>query len=112
MRDEATDISKSPERIAGMFDAIAGRYDFLNHVLSAGIDTIWRKRAVRSLQLTGRERVLDLCAGTGNVERIEAAFREMRRVLTAGGRIAILEFAVPTAPGFSTCYRWYITRIL
>src|SRR6185295_15844317 len=52
-----TDISKSPERIAGMFDAIAGRYDLLNHLLSAGIDRRWRARAIRSLALTGRERV-------------------------------------------------------
>lgn len=62
-----TDVSKSPERIAGMFDAIAGRYDLLNHVLSAGIDRRWRTRAIRSLQLTGRERVLDLCTGTGDL---------------------------------------------
>src|SRR5712675_1634159 len=59
-----TDVSKSPERIAGMFDAIAGRYDFLNHLLSAGIDRRWRKRAIRSLALTGRERVVELCTGT------------------------------------------------
>jgi len=62
-----TDISKSPERIAGMFDAIAGRYDFLNHLLSAGIDRGWRRRAIRSLQLTGGERVLDVCTGTGDL---------------------------------------------
>ena len=62
-----TDVSKSPERIAGMFDAIAGRYDLLNHVLSAGIDRRWRTRAIRSLQLTGREHVLDLCTGTGDL---------------------------------------------
>jgi demethylmenaquinone methyltransferase/2-methoxy-6-polyprenyl-1,4-benzoquinol methylase len=43
-----------------MFDAIAPRYDFLNHVLSAGLDVLWRRRAVRSLALTGRETVLDL----------------------------------------------------
>ena len=42
--------SKSPERIAGMFDAIAARYDFLNHLLSAGIDRRWRTRAIRSLR--------------------------------------------------------------
>ena len=48
-----------------MFDAIAERYDFLNHLLSAGIDRRWRRAAIRSLALTGRERVLDLCTGTG-----------------------------------------------
>jgi demethylmenaquinone methyltransferase / 2-methoxy-6-polyprenyl-1,4-benzoquinol methylase len=47
-----------------MFDAIAGRYDFLNHFLSAGIDKRWRTRAIRSLALSGRESVLDLCSGT------------------------------------------------
>src|SRR2546430_1941898 len=67
MRAVAPDISKSPHRIASMFDAIAGRYDLLNHLLSAGIDRRWRRRAIRSLALTGRERVLDLCAGTGDL---------------------------------------------
>ena len=58
---------KSPDRIAGMFDAIAPRYDFLNHLLSAGIDRRWRAAAIRSLQLTGRETVLDICCGTADV---------------------------------------------
>src|SRR5262249_2454456 len=58
---------KSAPRIAGMFDRIAPRYDFLNHVLSAGIDRRWRRLAIRSLQLTGREVVLDLCTGTGDL---------------------------------------------
>ena len=50
-----------------MFDAIAGRYDLLNHLLSAGIDRRWRRRAIQSLSLTGRERVLDLCTGTADL---------------------------------------------
>ena len=50
-----------------MFDAIADRYDFLNHLLSAGLDKQWRKRAVDALQLTGRETVLDLCTGTADL---------------------------------------------
>jgi demethylmenaquinone methyltransferase/2-methoxy-6-polyprenyl-1,4-benzoquinol methylase len=61
------DLSKSPERIAGMFDAIARRYDFLNHFLSAGIDRRWRARAIKSLGLTGHERVLDVCSGTADL---------------------------------------------
>ena len=50
-----------------MFDAIADRYDFLNHLLSAGLDKEWRKRAIAALQLTGRETVLDLCTGTADL---------------------------------------------
>lgn len=58
---------KSPEKIARMFDAIAHRYDFLNHLLSLGIDRRWRKRAIRTLGLTANSRVLDLCTGTGDL---------------------------------------------
>lgn len=68
--------SKEPARIAGMFDGIARRYDLLNHVLSAGLDRRWRRRAIRSLELTGRERVLDMCTGTGDLA-IEAATADM-----------------------------------
>jgi demethylmenaquinone methyltransferase/2-methoxy-6-polyprenyl-1,4-benzoquinol methylase len=50
-----------------MFDAIAGRYDLLNTVLSGGLDRHWRRRAIASLRLTGRERLLDVCAGTADV---------------------------------------------
>jgi len=50
-----------------MFDAIAPRYDLLNHLLSAGIDRRWRNAAIRSLKLTGSETLLDVCAGTADV---------------------------------------------
>jgi demethylmenaquinone methyltransferase/2-methoxy-6-polyprenyl-1,4-benzoquinol methylase len=58
---------KSPPRIAAMFDAIAARYDFLNHLLSGGMDIQWRRRAIQSLHLMGGERVLDLCTGTADL---------------------------------------------
>jgi demethylmenaquinone methyltransferase/2-methoxy-6-polyprenyl-1,4-benzoquinol methylase len=164
-----------------MFDAIAGKYDFLNHLLSAGIDRRWRRRAIRSLALTGSERVLDLCTGTGdlaiaaievrpgaarvvgvdfagamlavgmqkvrqrrfgqsialirgdatripiasasvdavtvafgirNVENTALACAEMHRVLSPGGRLAILEFAIPTTPVVRGAYLWYFNRVL
>ncbi len=49
-----------------MFGAIAPRYDLLNHLLSLGIDRLWRRRAIRRL-LAGRAprgTFLDACAGT------------------------------------------------
>jgi len=57
---------KSPERISAMFDAIAKRYDLLNHVLSVGLDVRWRARAIRDAQLASDARVLDLCTGTAD----------------------------------------------
>jgi demethylmenaquinone methyltransferase/2-methoxy-6-polyprenyl-1,4-benzoquinol methylase len=71
---------KTPAKIAGMFDAIAGRYDLLNTVLSGGLDRYWRRCAIASLQLTGRERVLDVCAGTADVA-IGAARRGAAKVV-------------------------------
>jgi demethylmenaquinone methyltransferase / 2-methoxy-6-polyprenyl-1,4-benzoquinol methylase len=73
---------KAPDRIAGMFDAIAPRYDLLNHVLSAGIDRRWRVRAIDALQLTGRETLLDVCTGTADVA-LEAR-REVRAARVIG----------------------------
>ena len=55
---------KTPTIIAGMFDAIAPRYDLLNHTLSAGLDKRWRNQAVDALDLPRGARVLDLCTGT------------------------------------------------
>lgn len=63
--DSGTD--KRPEKIAGMFDSIAGRYDLLNTVLSGGLDRYWRWRAIRTLRFTGREALLDVCTGTADV---------------------------------------------
>jgi demethylmenaquinone methyltransferase/2-methoxy-6-polyprenyl-1,4-benzoquinol methylase len=75
-----------------MFDAIAPRYDFLNHLLSAGIDRYWRKRAIRSLGLTGRERVLDVCTGTGDLAiAARAAIPGARRVVGVDFAGAMLE---------------------
>lgn len=72
---------KSPQRIASMFDAIAARYDFLNHFLSVGLDRRWRRRAIAELQLGANARVLDLCTGTADLA-IEAA--------TAGRAVNVL----------------------
>src|SRR5215207_8186340 len=58
---------KTPTRIAGMFDAIAPRYDLLNRVLSAGLDQRWRQQAVTAIRLGPSARVLDLCTGTADL---------------------------------------------
>jgi demethylmenaquinone methyltransferase/2-methoxy-6-polyprenyl-1,4-benzoquinol methylase len=173
--------SREPERIAGMFDAIALRYDRLNHLLSGGLDRRWRRRAIRELRLSGVERVLDVCTGTADlaveaathkgghartvvgvdfsgemlrigldkvralhIDRVTlargdamhlpfadgsfdagtiafgirnvsdplAGCQELRRVLVAGGRLAILEFGMPTTPVVAGVYAWYFRNVL
>jgi demethylmenaquinone methyltransferase/2-methoxy-6-polyprenyl-1,4-benzoquinol methylase len=59
------DLDKRPGDVAAMFDAIAGRYDLLNDILSAGQVRLWRRAVARITGAGLGERVLDLAAGTG-----------------------------------------------
>ncbi|MEY4383063.1 MAG: hypothetical protein RI995_605 [Bacteroidota bacterium] len=54
------------EQVAQMFNSISHKYDFLNHLLSGGIDIIWRKKAIRLLQNKGIKTILDIATGTGD----------------------------------------------
>jgi demethylmenaquinone methyltransferase/2-methoxy-6-polyprenyl-1,4-benzoquinol methylase len=58
-------LDKRPGDVAAMFDGLAGRYDLLNDVLSAGQDRYWRRVVARVVAAGPGERVLDLAAGTG-----------------------------------------------
>ncbi len=60
------------EQVAGMFNHIAPRYDFLNHFLSLGIDRIWRRRVVKKLKQKPPERMLDVACGTGDLAIVAA----------------------------------------
>ncbi|MCU0303361.1 MAG: ubiquinone/menaquinone biosynthesis methyltransferase [Thermoanaerobaculales bacterium] len=65
MRRELLD--KRSVEIRGMFGRIAHRYDLLNRVLSLGRDVGWRREIARRVAELGPRRVLDVCAGTGDV---------------------------------------------
>src|SRR5262245_50022898 len=92
-------LDKSPDRISGMFDAIAPRYDLLNTVLSAGLDRYWRRRAIGALRLAGGETVLDVCTGTGDVALAAARLGPARRVVGVDFAGAMLSRAVEKAEG-------------
>lgn len=53
--------------VRDMFDAIAARYDFVNRIMSLGLDRGWRRRAITELRLPPRSRVLDVACGTGDL---------------------------------------------
>ena len=54
------------EQVANMFDNISGKYDFLNHFLSLGIDIAWRKKAIKQLKKDQPKQILDIATGTGD----------------------------------------------
>jgi demethylmenaquinone methyltransferase/2-methoxy-6-polyprenyl-1,4-benzoquinol methylase len=60
-------LSEKGTKIQQMFGTIAPRYDFLNRLLSLGIDRRWRTKAVRLLKYREGSRILDVATGTGDV---------------------------------------------
>src|SRR5688500_14462135 len=79
--------SPAPD-VRGMFDRIAGRYDAANRVMSAGVDVLWRRRAMKELLagLGDSPRLLDLGAGT-----LDGALEIVRR--KPGALVAGADFA-------------------
>jgi len=174
-------VDKSSARVRRMFGEIAWRYDFLNHLLSWGIDRRWRRRTVELVPPAGDGPILDVCTGTGdlalaywraggpqvrivgadfchpmlliagrkcrragaaervglveadarrlpfadglfqivcvafglrNVNDTDEGLREMVRVCRPGGRVAVLEFSMPSGRLLGAAYRWYFRRVL
>ncbi len=54
------------EQVEEMFDNIAPNYDFLNHLLSLGIDTLWRKKAIMYIKPFRPKAMIDIATGTGD----------------------------------------------
>jgi len=79
-------LDKSGAAIRDMFAGVAPRYDLLNHLLSANLDMVWRRKAAAALDLPPGAEVLDLCCGTG-----DQATALRRR----GARVAAADFCVP-----------------
>ena len=66
----ATDEASAARAVREMFDAIAPRYDLLNHILSMNVDRLWWRRAARRFRAVLAEpdaAVLDICCGTGDM---------------------------------------------
>ena len=66
-------------KVAEVFDSVAGRYDLMNDLMSAGLHRLWKRFAVEQGMVRPGERVLDVAGGTGDLTRLFA-----RRVGSSG----------------------------
>jgi demethylmenaquinone methyltransferase / 2-methoxy-6-polyprenyl-1,4-benzoquinol methylase len=70
------------QKVKEIFDSIAFRYDFLNHLLSFGVDHYWRRKALKLSKVGSETILLDVACGTGDVA-IEAYRQGVRNIIGA-----------------------------
>jgi demethylmenaquinone methyltransferase/2-methoxy-6-polyprenyl-1,4-benzoquinol methylase len=83
-----------------MFDRIAGVYDVMNRLMTAGLDSRWRRRAVDLAAIRPGDRVLDVATGTGDLAiAIAERVRPGGEVVGSDFSERMLEHARRKAPG-------------
>ncbi len=83
------DSAQFAGQVNRMFDRIAGHYDAMNSVMTAGLHHRWRQRAADRADLQPGDSALDVCCGTGDL-----AFELARRV-APGGHVVGCDFSEP-----------------
>lgn len=69
------------QQVSEMFDRIAGRYDFMNRFLSAGIDVQWRIKAIKTFKKDNPQTILDIATGTGDMAIRAAKMLQPRKIV-------------------------------
>ena len=94
-------------KVRDMFSGIAPAYDFLNHTLSLGLDRRWRTRLARELTGPGIRKVLDICAGTGDLSLAVSRSAPEAQMVAADFSRPMLQIA---AKKFATTSRFVLTE--
>ena len=90
--DTINDNRQSPDfagQVNRMFDRVAGRYDALNSLMTAGLHHRWRERAAVRTKLAPGDSALDICCGTGDMAL------ELSRLVAPGGHVVGCDFSEP-----------------
>jgi demethylmenaquinone methyltransferase/2-methoxy-6-polyprenyl-1,4-benzoquinol methylase len=77
------DPAEKPGLVRGVFDRVAGRYDLMNDLMSAGVHRLWKDAAVARLNPRPGEVIIDCAGGTGDMARRITALT--RRVQARSG---------------------------
>ena len=66
---QSVDEAEKAQRVRGVFDSVAGRYDLMNDVLSMGLHRVWKAYTVAVAAVQPGMQVLDIAGGTGDLAR-------------------------------------------
>ncbi|HSD02451.1 MAG TPA: bifunctional demethylmenaquinone methyltransferase/2-methoxy-6-polyprenyl-1,4-benzoquinol methylase UbiE [Gaiellales bacterium] len=80
-------MTLQPDQVREMFDRITPAYDRMNRLMSAGMDGLWRARAVRCAGLAPGGSAIDVCCGTGDLAI------ELLDAVSTRGRVVGLDFS-------------------
>jgi demethylmenaquinone methyltransferase/2-methoxy-6-polyprenyl-1,4-benzoquinol methylase len=87
------------QRVRGVFDSVAGKYDLMNDIMSVGLHRLWKRFAVNATRVRAGMRVLDLAGGTGDLARLfadrvgpsgEVVLTDINAAMLAAGRDRLL----------------------
>ena len=91
-------------KVAGVFSSVAGRYDLMNDLMSAGLHRLWKRFAVDLSGVREGARVLDVAGGTGDIARLLARragstgkvwLTDINAAMLARGRDRMIDAGMP-----------------
>jgi len=64
---ETVPVEDKAQRVKGVFDSVAGNYDLMNDLMSAGVHRLWKRFTIEQAAIRRGQAVLDLAGGTGDL---------------------------------------------
>jgi demethylmenaquinone methyltransferase/2-methoxy-6-polyprenyl-1,4-benzoquinol methylase len=97
---EQVDADDKARRVRGVFDSVAGRYDVMNDLMSAGMHRLWKRFTLEVSGVRPGQRVLDVAGGTADLSRLfvervgssgSVVLTDINRAMLAAGRDRLLD---------------------
>lgn len=100
---ESVPVGEKADRVRGVFDSVASKYDLMNDLMSAGLHRLWKRFAIDQAAVRPGQKVLDLAGGTGDLARLfagqvgktgEVVLADINYAMLAEGRKRLVDAGV------------------